>query len=637
RAACFFLLIVGALVLSLPRRAVAEDRSYDGSGNNLTQPSMGAINTRLSRDASGAHYADGISAVTGIGRPSARLISNTIVESEGQTIPDPRGLTGMIYTWGQFMAHDLDLRVNAGPAEPFNIPVPIGDPDMDPLSRGDKIISMRRTSWDAASGTATDNPREQLNKVTGWVDASMVYGSDSARAAWLRAGTGGRLKSFDGGAVLGELLPKNDGTQFVDGIFGPSNSTNLFVAGDGRVNEQPGLNSIHTVFSRDHNYHAGQLAVAHPEWTDEQIYQRARKIVGAQVQAITYNEFVPQLLGPGAIPAYTGYNPSVDASIRQAFATSGFRVGHSMVNEFLLRLGPDWQAIPAGPVQLRDAFFAPQLVTTESYGGVDPILRGLLVEIQQKCDIKVTEEVRSYLFGQPGAGGLDLAALNIQRGRDHGLPDYNTMRTDYGLPAVTSFSEITSDATLRTQLAALYGTVDNIDPWVGGLSENYAPGSSVGPLFSAIIADQFRRSRDGDRFWYQNDPDFTPEEVAELSRTTLADLIMRNTTITGLPRNVFRTHSDTPGDIDLDGDVDRTDAAHFAQFFGKDSGSNWRLGDFDGDGRTGLADWALLQSHLNADAAPAAAVPEPSALLLVLAGAFGAAFFMNRTMRTRVS
>jgi hypothetical protein len=145
--------------------------------------------------------------------------------------------------------------------------------------------------------------------------------------------------------------------------------------------------------------------------------------------------------------------------------------------------------------------------------------------------------VRNFLFGPPGAGGLDLASLNIARGRDHGLADYNSMRAAYGLPRVSDFSEITSDADTQAKLESLYGSVDNIDAWVGGLAEDHVPGGSVGPLLRSIIGDQFTRLRDGDRFWYQNT--FRGDELKRIDHTTLAQVIERNTDLTGLQRDVF--------------------------------------------------------------------------------------------------
>jgi peroxidase len=145
--------------------------------------------------------------------------------------------------------------------------------------------------------------------------------------------------------------------------------------------------------------------------------------------------------------------------------------------------------------------------------------------------------LRNFLFGPPGAGGLDLASLNIQRGRDHGLADYNAARKAYGLPEVKNFSEITKNTELQKKLKDLYGNVNNIDLWVGGLSEDHVVGSSVGPTFRKIIADQFERLRDGDRYWYQRV--FSGDALAQIENTKLSDVIKRNTWITKLQDNVF--------------------------------------------------------------------------------------------------
>ena len=131
--------------------------------------------------------------------------------------------------------------------------------------------------------------------------------------------------------------------------------------------------------------------------------------------------------------------------------------------------------------------------------------------------------------------------LNIQRGRDHGLPSYNQTLSDLGLTVASSFADITSDTDLQTALASVYSDVNDVDVWVGGIAEDHLAGSSVGLLINTILADQFERLRDGDRFWFENDPFFTgdPQLLAELQATTLADIILRNTNIASLQSNVF--------------------------------------------------------------------------------------------------
>src|SRR5262249_47232075 len=148
----------------------------------------------------------------------------------------------------------------------------------------------------------------------------------------------------------------------------------------------------------------------------------------------------------------------------------------------------------------------------------------------------IVPELQNFLFGPPGAGGFDLASLNIQRGRDHGLSDYNTTRVAYGLPAVTSFDQITSNPTVQAQLEQLYGNVNNIDLWVGMLAEDHVPGGSVGPLVQRIVANQFENLRDGDRLWFENL--YSGAVLFALEHTSLAHIIARNTVNNDLQSNV---------------------------------------------------------------------------------------------------
>ena len=233
----------------------------------------------------------------------------------------------------------------------------------------------------------------------------------------------------------------------------------LFLAGDVRANENPELLSLQTLFVREHNRIAAETARQHPNWTDEELYQYARRMVIAELQKITYEEFLPALLGNNAISGYRGYRADVNPGITNEFATAAFRLGHSMLGddiEFLNNNGDETREAMA----LRDSFFNPYVVQETD---LDPILKYLASDNMQEIDTIMVDDVRNFLFGEPGQGGFDLASLNIQRGRDHGLADYNTVREAYGLPRVTRFDQITSDQTLQSKLAATFGSVNNID------------------------------------------------------------------------------------------------------------------------------------------------------------------------------
>jgi hypothetical protein len=125
------------------------------------------------------------------------------------------------------------------------------------------------------------------------------------------------------------------------------------------------------------------------------------------------------------------------------------------------------------------SIFNPNLIFNDP-SLVDHVLMGFSKSQSQEIDAKVVDDVRNFMFLGPDGVGIDLAALNIQRGRDHGLPDYNTVRASYVLAPVHRFADITSDTALQATLQLLYGTVDNIDVWVGSLAEDHLPGASVG-------------------------------------------------------------------------------------------------------------------------------------------------------------
>lgn len=498
-----------------PPTTPTEPRSFDGTGNNLANPEWGSTGEQFTRRAP-ADYADGVSAPAGEDRPSPREISNVVMDQD-ESILNDRRLSAMIWQWGQFIDHDLDLSLTqtGDSAETLPIAVPTGDPDFDPNSTGTATIPFTRTIYDPATGDAVGNEREQINSITAYMDGSQVYGSDQATADSLREFSGGRLKT-SGDNLL------------------PTDANGFFQAGDIRVNEQVGLISMQTLWVREHNRIADKIASDHPELTDEQIYQKARSLVIGELQAITYNEFLPALLGRDAIRPYSGYKADVNVDVSNLFATAAYRFGHSTLSSEILRLNDDGTTAAEGNLTLAGSFFNTSAITDY---GIDSLLKGLASQQMQEVDVHVIDDVRNFLFGPPGAGGLDLASLNIQRGRDHGLPSYNDAREQYGLPRVTSFSQITSDAEVAANLEEVYGSVENIDVWVGGLAEDHVRGASVGPLVRAVLVDQFTRTRDGDRYWYQNS--LTGRDLEMVSRTSLSDVIERNTDLTSVQQNAF--------------------------------------------------------------------------------------------------
>lgn len=523
--------------------SLVEFRTIDGTENNAVNPDQGSAGSTQIRFGYGDRFPDNPDGTEGFGdfiitepqRTNPRTISN-VIHAQDESVVSERYLTDWSFQWGQFITHDMDL-TPTGPE--FNIrsdgttgdfSIEIVDPN-DPL--GPNAIPFNRSQF--AEGTGVEGQRrETVNVVTSYIDASQVYGSDVDRANALRTFEGGRLELDANG-----LLPLN-----VDGL--PNDDAlglgdQLFIAGDVRANEQIGLTAAHTLFVREHNRLAERIETLYPELDDDEIYEFARRLVGAEMQIITYEEYLPSILGYdfSPDPDAAEYDPNVDASITNSFAHAAFRFGHSQISETTLLVNNFGQTVDE--LSIRDAFFNPDILK-DNPQNLDFILKGLSSQVGQKVDVLLVDGIRNNLFGPPGAGGLDLAALDIQRGRDHGLPDYNNLRGNYGVPEVTSFDQISSDPGIQAALEDLFGNVDNIDAFTGMLAEDHLPGTSAGPTLHAIVGNQFERLRDGDRFFYTTDEFLQTDEVKavlDIDNVSLANVIRWNTGVQHIQDNVF--------------------------------------------------------------------------------------------------
>lgn len=542
----------------------AEFRTVDGLNNNLSNPLWGAASTEMMRMMGSAYPLASGEIPARMDGPSPRAVSNTVNASPGD-IPNQINASDYLWQWGQFLDHDIDETPIGSPPISLDIEVPAGDPWFDPKGNGGVVIGMNRSAFHMD----TNGDRQQLNEITSFIDASNVYGADTPRADFLRTKDGtGRLKTSEG-----NLLPFNT-PGFDNAPTGMDPS--FFLAGDVRANEQVGLTAMHTLFVREHNYWADRFAIEFPDATGDELYERARAVVGAEIQAITFNEFLPLLLGADTMGSYPGYSASMEPMISNVFATAAYRVGHTMLSSTLLRLDATDQEADGGHLPLQMGFFVPTQISTY---GIDSVLRGLAGQPSQRIDTYLVDDVRNFLFGAPGSGGFDLASLNIQRGRDHGLPDYNSTRVEFGFAAVDGFHQISGDATVNQRLSDLYATVNDIDPWVGLLAEPPAEGALVGETLRAILFDQFDRLRSGDRFWYEA---YLPVEMVEMvNEQTLATIIRRNTNIGDeLNDDVFTAVTPCPADINNDGVLDYFDVSEFViKFIAQDSRVDFVGGD----------------------------------------------------------
>lgn len=341
---------------------------------------------------------------------------------------------------------------------------------------------------------------------------------------------------------LKDLLPLK--LDFPDeGCTRPNKSMFCFDAGEIRVNEQLVLACMHTLLARNHNHLATQLAAVNPHWDDETLFQEARRINIAIIQQITYNEFLPILLGKDVMDKFgiltqkdgywDGYDSTVNPGIIDAFAGAAFRVGHTLLPTAVERWSKAHKFIASK--RLSDLIRRP--FDLYRAGVMDEYLMGLMNQVAQAVDDSITQEVTNHLFKKDGERfGMDLVSFNMQRGREFGIPGFMEFRKFCGLPTAETFDElfgIFPNETVR-RYQSIYEHPYDIDLWSGGVSEKALPGSMVGPTFACIIATQFSYLRRGDRFWYElpNQPSsFTPEQLQEIRKMKLARVICDNTDI----------------------------------------------------------------------------------------------------------
>ena len=474
-------------------------RTPDGSCNNLREPRYGMRDTALNRILL-PEYHNGVDtprrSVTGLSLPSPRLLSTSLAPDLSNEHQRHSYIT---MTFGQFIDHDIthspvmksgdsqdiDCCRSGAATDAFCAPIEI--PQNDPFFRGSKRCMNLVRSVPAPALDCSVRYREQINQLTHWLDASQIYGSELGEQRSLRTGQGGRLQVELGPDFGSEILPTdNDNTCEVGSCF---------KAGDGRVNENPLLSVMHTVFMREHNRVADILSNINPAWSDERLYQEAKRIVSAEYQHIVYNEWLPAIVGKrymnqfGLYPLNSGfsddYDSSIDPRITNEFSSAAFRFGHSLIPGIINVYNKAGRQVSRS-FQLKDAFNKPQILRVP--GMVDGLVAGLTKDKIEQFDTGFVDDVTNHLFAGD-SNGMDLVALNIQRGRDHGLAGYNKYREICNLGRANSFSDFSRQMSLSRaqELQRLYSSVDDVDLFVGIFSERPNNDAMVGPTALCII------------------------------------------------------------------------------------------------------------------------------------------------------
>ncbi|KAK5639843.1 hypothetical protein RI129_010654 [Pyrocoelia pectoralis] len=524
-----------------------EKQRYDGWFNNLAHPEWGSVDSHLVRKAPAA-YSDGVYMLAGQNRPSPRRLSQLFMKgSDG--LGSMYNRTAMLAYFGQVVTSEIVMASESGcPIEMHHIEIEKCDEMYDKKCQGDKYIPFHRAAYDTKTGQSPNSPREQLNQVTSWIDGSFIY---STSEPWLNT-----MRLFKNGSLItdhsGRMPVRN--TMRVPLFNNPVpeamrmlSSERLFLLGDPRSNQNPALLTFSILFFLWHNVVANRIQSQNHDWSEEDVFQKARRIVVASLQNIIYHEYLPAFLGE-ELPKYEGYQEELHPGITHAFQSAAFRFGHSLIPPGMYRRDNkcNYRQTAIGHMALRlcSTWWDSNGVLADNR--IEELLMGMASQLSEREDSVLCPDVREKLFGPMEFSRRDLGALNIMRGRDNGLPDYNTVRAYYKLKRITSWKDINPKLFERNPellglLVATYSNkLDNIDLYIGGMLESYG---RPGELFRAIIKEQFVRLRAADRFWFENldNEIFTEDEVEQIRKITLWDIIVNTTDIepSDIQRNVF--------------------------------------------------------------------------------------------------
>ncbi|KAM7010592.1 dual oxidase 2 [Passerculus sandwichensis] len=539
--------LVGTWTLGGAQESISwEVQRYDGWYNNLLHHSHGSVGARLLRLLP-AHFADGVYQALQEPRvPNARQLSTALAWGPSG-LPSRRNSTVLAVFFGFHVLLDiLETEKPGCPAEFLNIHIPSGDPTFDPAGTGDVVLPFQRVRWAAETGQSPNSPREQTNGVTGWLDGSSIYGPSHSWSDALRSFQGGQLAAGPSGSLPRQTDGRVPMWKALDPSTGQGGPQGIYDLGSAWGNESPFLQAESIAWFRYHNRVAAALAQQHPAWSDEDLFQHARKRVIATFQSIVLYEWLPTLLGT-QVPEYQGYQQHLDPSISPEFVAAARQFLATMVPPGVYKrdtrcrfqnVSVSGASFPA--VRLCNSYWSRESPGLQQAEDVDEILLGMSSQIAEQEDNVVVEDLQDFWYGPLKYSRTDYVASWIQRGRDFGLPTYNQARQHFGLEPLQNWSSLAPhlEPQVLQKVAALYGNnLAGLELLPGGMLE------ADGSLFSTIILEQFLRLRDADRFWFENTKNglFTEEEIREIRNTTFHSVLTSVTSArpTDLQPHVF--------------------------------------------------------------------------------------------------
>ncbi|TWW76018.1 Dual oxidase 1 [Takifugu flavidus] len=515
---------------------------FDGWYNSLASARRGAAGAHLVR-LTPARYWDGVYLpVQEPLMPNPRRLSSLLAGGPSG-LASTRNQTVLSLFFGYHITFEMfDSRTPGCPPEFMNIPVPKGDPVFDPTATGKVLLPFQRGPSDRDSGQNPSNPRSQVNSVTAWLDGSSIYGPSASWSDSLRSFSGGLLASGSEWNMPRQAEGRTFMWSAADPCTGEHGPQGLYELGNAWANENTFTAAEGIIWFRYHNYVASELHREHPGWSDEELFQKARRTVVATFQNIAVYEWLPAHLGDKELPPYPGYQKFVDPGISPEFVAAAIRFGITMVPpgvymrnktcHFREVANADGSSSPA--LRLCNSFWSRQSRNMKTSHDLDDLIFGMASQIAEREDNIVVEDLRDFMYGPLRFTRTDLVAVTVQRGRDFGLRSYADVRNALDLPPVETFEDLnpelsSSNPKLLRDVADLYnGDISKLELFPGGLLESL---SGPGPVFSAIILDQFERIRNGDRFWFENRQNglFTEEEIQKIRRTTFHRVLVKVT------------------------------------------------------------------------------------------------------------
>uniref|UniRef100_H2ZJJ0 NAD(P)H oxidase (H2O2-forming) n=1 Tax=Ciona savignyi TaxID=51511 RepID=H2ZJJ0_CIOSA len=524
-------------------------RRMDGWYNNLDHPDWGSPGESMISRSNG-NYADGTSKPMQQGLPNPHNLSQLLLLGESLT-SSSSGKSVFLAFFGQLIGDDLiDTRRNACPNQYINIEIPGNS------ANNDHIMPMYRSKFSTSTGSSSNSPRMLVNEATSWLDGSAIYGNSHSWSEHLRSFERGRLREEDGHPGFPSFnrneIPLYNPT--IDQRRPPKTRKpeELLSFGNPRANENPFLMSIQTIWFRWHNHIAEKIVGRYPDWSDQQIFEYARKWTIATYQNIVFYQWLPQMIRTKP-PPYQGYNKFMLPSVSVEFAIAAMRLGHSLVPSGVVLRKHNCNPIDPLPIEYQSSAGEPALRLCNTYWqlqnalleqGIDSIILGMTSQRAEEEDSMVVEDLTGFLYGPLKRTRMDLEAMTIQRGRDAGLPSYNDVRRSYKLEPITDFSKLNptlSGEAIKRLRNAYSNDTSKLELYVGGMMEDRSNSSNV--LFYKIIQEQFERTRDADRYWFENLQNrlFSETEVEEIRNTTMRDVIVATTSfnLSHFQPNVF--------------------------------------------------------------------------------------------------